>query len=421
MKLLSSLGKVAIGVTTAAAATAAAPAIATVLATLAVEYVIGEFIAKSISSILENIVKNLQVLTVFPLKRYGLTFTAGLGGSKGLVYGSPTYNEQGALQSLIGSVMGRGDNPVLNFIKGMFFSDDLMGYATKLRRDTGAVGENGEALGSEADFDNLLLVASGNSGNGNDKNVVRDYREMQFVPRARNNKERLMAYQYFALTDVDNYQNSPKLQHVELISGDKRIIPYIQEDFFNVIHEKPELNAENDVDIKQLKVNGKESTVKVIHSQNSKGEEILDMPLLNHEALNVLAEIIRRAKNNMPSANASDKNEAYEETKMSRIILVSALRVGDTQSYSSTGYTFILQGFDKAASALADATNDFVDELKNDAKGNSVLQGALFSSKDLGENRIAYTVMLPRISAEYLSDENSNDAEANQSNDEGEE
>ena len=128
------------------------------------------------------------------------------------------------------------------------------------------------------------------------------------------------------------------------------------------------------------------------------------MPLLNRDALDVLYELIRKAKMKMPAVNASDPKEVYEETKTSFIALESALRIGEKESQAAAGFTFILQGVDLAVDALAKATQELLEEVKEQAvKG--VSETSIFDSKDLGNNKICYVVRMPRVSSMVLEEE----------------
>ena len=140
--------------------------------------------------------------------------------------------------------------------------------------------------------------------------------------------------------DTGSFQNSPKLGYNRLISEDRRFDPYISEGFFKIIHETPALNTGKNVESQILTVNGEKKYVKVIHYTLSDGSLVYDLPMLNPDAINVLYEIIRRAKNDMPAANSSDPYESYDETKTSFIALESALRIGDTESQAAAGFTF---------------------------------------------------------------------------------
>ena len=130
------------------------------------------------------------------------------------------------------------------------------------------------------------------------------------------------------------------------------------------------------------------------------GAIVYDVPLLSRDALNILYEIIRRAKNYMPAANSSDPYESYEQTKSSFIALESALRVGDTQSLAAAGHTFILQGVDNAVTPLASAIKDLQEEIKADAEKNGLGETALFDASvdTTDKTKVAIVVRMVKVS-----------------------
>jgi hypothetical protein len=134
-----------------------------------------------------------------------------------------------------------------------------------------------------------------------------------------------------------------------------------------------------------------------MHQPLANGGECLDVPMLHEEALNVLYEIIRRAKNNMPASNASDRNENYEQIKGSFIALESALRIGDNESMGATGFTFILEGSERAAAPMASAVTELAQEVAKDAQENNLCNGQIFTCQPQGSNRIAINVLMPKM------------------------
>ena len=98
--------------------------------------VAAEIMGPIASTFMNDFMKNLQAITVFPLTRYGLPWTAGMLGSKGAIVGSPSYNEQGALTTLMTSIADP-ENPILNFISSIFFSDGVKAMSENLRRKNG--------------------------------------------------------------------------------------------------------------------------------------------------------------------------------------------------------------------------------------------------------------------------------------------
>ena len=404
------MGIVAVGAATTAAITGAPALLAGIIgmATTGVILEIAAFVAfevigSFVNNQIERFTKNLEVVHVYPLKRYGRTWTAGLVGSKGVISGSPTEKEQGTLQSFIGSVIGESpDSPVLNQIKSLIFSDEAMATATKFRRDNGIIDENGKPRKGQGTFDAVLRASASNGSKRN--RLQADYRQMQITPRADYTRgdDVLMAYNHYAMTNPKMYHNDSKMNYVRLISEENRIKPYIDERFFKIIHETPALNVGNFVDSQIINIKGEQKYVKVIQQKQEPSTAnpdglVFDMPLLNPDAMNILYEILRRTKNNMPAANASDPQEGYEETKNSFVLLESALRVGDTKSQAAAGFSFVLRGVEKAAQPLAAAIKALHEEIENDAKGNKLMNSVLFDSKDMGDNKTAITVRMPKI------------------------
>lgn len=230
-------------------------------------------------------------------------------------------------------------------------------------------------------------------------NVKEDYRKMQLFPRASfsNGDDVKQAYDFFKIMDIRNFHSDPKLSYMKLISEDRRLKPYSEEDFFKIIHQYPNLDLGKNVESKTLTINGEKKYIKAMQYRLEDGALVYDLPLLNAEAIHILYEIIRRAKNNMPAANSSDPYESYEETKNSFIALESSLRVGDTESYAAAGYTFILRGVENAVAPLNAAVEELMQEIKEDYENDRGYNPSLFDMKDLGENKIAIVVRMPKV------------------------
>ena len=358
--------------------------------------------------------KNLQVVQMYPLQKYGLPWTAGVNGQKGMVYGSRTGNQQGLLQEAINTVFGSGDkdNAFAKGLKEFLILPELMETADKYEangnKDTEQAIDSAGQTSDEYDkyksgnrFANKVKGIMASTNGTNEQKILSktDYRQMQINQRADyNDPESIKAsYDYFNIDTDKNWLASNKLKRNRLISKDVRLAPYIKEGFFKIIHETPGLNEGKYVKTSNVRFDGQDTYVKQIVETRQDGKLILDIPMLNPEALNILFELIRRAKNNMPAANASDPYENYEETKTSFIALESALRIADDKSVAGAGYTFILHGVDKAAPALAKAIKEFHDEIELDAKDNKSLNSVIFDSKDLGNNKTVISCRFPLI------------------------
>jgi hypothetical protein len=384
-------GRVAAGLAGVGAA-AAAPAILVNAVIIGTTILIGKYVTESIA----RWAQNLQVLQIFPLKKHGLVMTAGLDGNKGLVYGSPSYNDPGLIKGLYANLTGANDNPAIAFAQEWFMSEEMRNIGAKYQRDGGIINDKGKPIADERMFNKTLRAAASSKGE-----ITSSYRASQLIPRValNNNKEVKESFDHYAMLNVDRIQADPKLQDNQLISVDLRLKPYLDQRFFQIIHEQENLNAGKKVKTMMLMIGGQAINTKAIIGATKDGSVLYDLPLLNRDTMNVLCEIIKRAKANMPAADASDQYQSYEETKGCFVMLKSALRVGDKDTFSSTGFSFILQGFDKAAKPLVSAIKELQAEIAAEAKTSTLLASEMFRCQVLDNNEIAITILLPNVSA----------------------
>lgn len=356
-----------------------------------------------VDAFLEMTMKNLQVLQIYPLRRYGLCWTAGVDGSKGLVVGSPTHNQQGALTKTMAHLFGSDPNGVEQWIGWLFSSDNMNEIADKYNKQLNVVDDEGNPTDTNDDYGEIIAYKGMQNGE-----IPNDYRGMQIIPRVvydNNSDEFLQTKKYFSVMDKENWVSDTHLQHAKLVSQDPRLRRYMEEQpsFFRIVHEEPALNKENKkVDSLTIHKNGAEYYIKTMHQPLKNGGECIDVPFLNKEAIHVLYEIVRRTKNNMPSANASDQNEAYEQTKGSFVALESALRIGDDDegSMGATGFTFIIEAREKAIDPMQAAIKALDEEIADDAEKNDLLNGQIFTCKFYSNERAAITVLMPKLTSE---------------------
>lgn len=375
-----------------------------------------EVLGKYINNFLTRELKEMQALQVWPLKRFGYPWTAGLAGQTGLIIGAPHAQPsilKGGLTNLLSTT---GKKPFwADILVGAFVDENVRALADKYRVQQGFLDENGNPVDTDsAGFSAQMKKALVNNGE-----VQNDYRAMQLVPRvADGTEDYLAARDYFAIKDVNTYQDDPKMEYLQVISDDPRIIPYMGDtgqNFFRIAHEEPALNPDpGQVEAITLKKDGTNYHLKLIHGTTPNGEPYLDAPLLNKDTMNILYEIIRRAKNKMPPMNCSDRYEHYEETKNSFVCLESALRIGDKESEGATGFTFILEGYDKAKKPLADAITELYNEIEKENKANPMRNQHLFytSSEGLSDGKVAIRVMMPKMTSINNTENNGGNTDA---------
>ena len=395
------------------------------------ETAISYCVTSMVSSFVEEKLKSMSAVKVYPLERYCVPYTAGIAGSKGLVISEHAQKGSGGIKAALASF---ADNPIVDMVAGLMLSDEANAALDKFKRDNGMVNSEGKPTSNSAIYGQKYLHAASKSMD------ERDYRSMQVTPRvnlgkawkyasqeagsmtAEQQEERDTlandiqdAFQKYAMLDSEHWFVDPKLLNCVLVSNDARLKPYMEEQFFYIIQEQPTLNRQEGAVTTQVitTTSGEEDYVKAIVSQDGNGKQIVDVAMLHPDALNVLYEIVRRAKNRMPAAKASDQVEAYEKTKGSYVVLKSALRIGDTSSYASTGFSFILQGTEQAYDKIIEAAEELTKEIDEDYKSsNGITNEAIFTyvygeAQGISNNEVLFTVYMPKVTTNSAGEDTS--------------
>lgn len=360
-------------------------------------------ITENISAIAEEKLKSINAVTVYPIERFNLPYTAGLNGSKGLVVSEHANLDKGDFKKSIASLVA-SDNPAVRFFQEIFFSDEALAAAESIKQNAGLISKDSKPKASNKLYLQNRLSNKASVMNNN------DYRAMLLKPRVSIEKEDISQSKTnqvtsselstsiapYRIVETKNWFANPKLKNFIIISEDSRLKPYIEEQFFFILNEAPTLNKGERVSTQNIIQNGKEKYVKIIQSTEN-GDTIYNVPLLTKDSLNILYEIVRRTKMNMPGANGSDKKQMAEELRGNYIVLKSALKVGDSKSISSSGYGFILQPTgDKAKIAIAKAIKNFQDEVTDEHKksgGKTPEYLFLASTENLSNDEIAFSVL----------------------------
>lgn len=345
-----------------------------------------------INAWLENELRNYKVLTIYPLKKYGYAYTAGFEGARGTVYGSPTWGDRGSLGDVFDFLEGF---PIIGTVGNLLFSDEVKELASKYQKDANIMSSATDVVNYDEEAARILGHISG----ADTSYFANTYRGQQLQPRATAATPAAMtaSYNHFKKLDTENWKNN--LGENVMISQDARIMPYLEEKFFLIVHESPGLPVDGkSVTDETIDIGGKKFRIKAIHLVDKQGNAVVDVPLLNRQALNILYEILKRAKRYMPSANATDPNEHWESTKNDYIALKSALRIGDRTSMGSTGFTFILEGTaGNSQRALKSALESLDKEIKS-YNGQDGIQTDIFQYKQMKNSEVSVIVSMPQVS-----------------------
>lgn len=350
-----------------------------------------------LSNTIFRFLRNKQAMQIFPLKKNNIPFTAGVMGSQGFIYGSPSYNKQGTMTRLLSNLFTDDDSSsnLIKLIKDFFVDDAIQDIANKNMHSLKIIDSDNKAVRSEKQFQSVF-------GNFAQKqsDSINNYRMLQSTKLVSSQEERVVAYNKYSILG-DNFQNNSKLNNNTLLSESQSLKPFIDEKFFMILHDSPGLNKGELIETQLINVQGQDKYIKIIKSQSKDGSKtIYDMPFLNPNAILVLNEILRREKNKMPPANTPDQYENYDYTKNSFIVLKSALRVNDPDTMSSTGFCFILEPYGNITDFFESTIQEFYNELKNEGNQNTILNSTLFEYKKLDHgNEYAFTVIMPSATA----------------------
>ena len=374
--------------------TVAAPIIAaTMMASTLIMPLLNSWVAEQL--------RNYKVITIYPIKKFGYAYTAGFEGARGTVYGSPTWGDRGSFGDVLDYM--QEEYPILSSVLGFLASDEVGDLAKKYQKDNAIIGSDGEPVVAEEEYNKMMAHLAGAPSSY----FSNSYRSNQIVPRASTKTPVAFtnAYNYYKKLDTKNWKND--LGENMLISNDARLRPYIKEQFFSIVHEEPGTPVDSQkVTDENVTVNGKIVRLKAVHTVDGKGNAVVDVPFLHRDAIHILYEIIKRAKNKMPPANSQDPQEYWEQNKNDHIALKSALRVGDRTSMGATGFTFVLQATaDNSKRALKEAIEEFYQETKS-YEGNPCISSDIFEYKQHDNGEVSVVVTMTSVSGQPESNNN---------------
>lgn len=312
-------------------------------------------ITRSVQEWFERKLKNLQVLTVFPIMKNNRVMTAGMNGTQGAVFGSPTYNQPGFLENMASwffdkhsGAMGHG----MDFLRDMFLTTpEMLETVNKYKRDNVTVVQNTEEANLAAQTALLQSLVS-NEARGYDA-----YKQAMLVPRVEDTKSDPAKVAFFKNKIVD----------VNDITVDKKIMDnlvYIfQTDVGKLLHEKGVLKFSAEADIKansqqatiksrvittptQAEGNGVQYAAKtILYEKKEQGNgklPVYDIPYLRPDAIIVLDRILKEVAQTLQPDYKSE-NSDFNKLHKHNIVIQNATRVNEEKSWYSTGYLFTIE------------------------------------------------------------------------------
>lgn len=301
-------------------------------------------ISTSLSSALYNWIRNLRVVKVFPLKRYGKPYVSGLDGSHGLIYGSPSWDKEDYLGKIIGTVFapGKGDSMgsmVANIFRELFTSEDVMNEAAKFTHENDMVDADGNPTQTEEMFkglENNIMRGTMCFEGASERLKLQPRAAVDDYTQVKKNTDK------YRCSDVTNISKDPALNKLIVIKSFPSIEPFVRNRFLRIVHDAQVFSDISRIREYNLNVKGHVTTVYGITDNDGH----IDFPILHQDACVVLSDILYKAYRivtNGSVSNANDNAQTIKDTNGQFIVLKKAYTVGDNNLYSSSGFSFIIE------------------------------------------------------------------------------
>lgn len=320
---------------------------------MAVTYAVTSFVYEYV----ERWMKNLQVLQIFPLKKDGMVLTAGLNGSKGVVVGSPTYNDSGTIKEWLGNLFA-DHGGVYDFVRDMFASAEMKEIAARFRNRSG-LPDPDTVVGRVAIASDIMKsIASDNM-----RSQQQGYNSMLMLGRIPSmngkNSEAAEAYRNYAILDVDTIAiNADIRDNMIPLQYNERLIKATEDGYFRLMHTEGIPFNESTIDNKEVvysnqvitfNLEGTPHPVNAIRTNLTDTTYMYDLPFLRIDAYFMIDRILQKLedKYKVNSENVKDKDKIKEHP----LIIHSALRAGENK-WTSTGFVFRVQVIDEDLGAI---------------------------------------------------------------------
>ena len=318
------------------------------------EYVCVDVIAKMVYSGIERMMRSYEVLQIYPLKQNGVVLTAGLDGSKGLVIGSPTENDPGALRGLLADTLSykTGDwSWIHNFLMGALATDNMREIAANYRKKNNLPDPNdpGDMVAITDKINTLLSAISSDnmiSSNAYQATLLKPRITVLTGTEAEKIKTNNMILCEDIATGVPSVSKIGACVELEndmiYLSKNGALQQYITNKYLIVDHDAIQTAAKT-IDI-NLPNYGASTPV---HYKSYMGLDknkkpaitVYDVPFLRPDAYYVLIALLEKAETLI---NVNKTVDGIDYFTQYPVTLTNALRIGDP-NWWSTGYAFRLK------------------------------------------------------------------------------
>lgn len=386
---------------------------------------VGTFICcTNLKNSLYRFLKNIQTISVFPIYKSQRPLLAGMAGHRGSVYGYPytDSNKTDNIQAMVQYVFN--DMPASFIAKIVMSGYDTDSLFANWNANLGTGEENSELLNSSYSATKNQTIFTNKVYEEISKEFTNRASYIQALktqPRitkfntSNNTSEEYLKYQIGGLythPDKEEYKDLPKSEKkyvsAKEMTNNKKLaaltIVEEDEDIKLAINKKHGIireflfshSADNAQKVDLLRESGNREVRYLVdntHPDKNYGGDtdveykaIFDLPMIHEDAMSVLKIII----------NSS-------ELKNCKVTFASGVRVNDTRSWKSTGFSFTLK------SNNFEALKKAVDAAKNNTKWYNSSNSALCFNYSIGTDNevIAITVYAPKESNSNSSSDDS--------------
>lgn len=378
---------------------------------LAVEFVV----TKSAQEYLTRALKNLQVLTIYPLKKDGIVWTAGINGHQGSVFGSLTYDTPGWLEQLAIKFFDYGNDSswtsparYLALLRDMFVTtDEMKDIVNGYKRGNGYTVESqsDEKIATERQLEISQNIAM------KDVQSYSDYKNIYFTERLTmeqiqsNAEEANLAYATYKISSMDIEKDKNITKNLNCIISDTKVINnlYFNDCFklaYDFNYNDVDNNKELGLTIKKIPIHNGDGAVQEVYAKEvgNYTPKVYDIPYLRPDAMILLNHVVDSVLKVVQPDYTLDTCK-FEEIKKTPFILHSATMVNSTEGWRSTGYLFTLEvknydNFSNIIKEINEQKEEIVSTLVNDKQPFTIINEA---ANGYNKNTYSFFVHCPVV------------------------
>ena len=318
-------------------------------------------LTKSAHNMLTNKLRNLQVLTIYPLKKDNLVWTAGINGHQGSVFGSATYDKPGWLENLAIKIFDYGNSSessgvakFLGLLRDMFVTtDEMKEIVDEYKRGNGYVtnSDSEDKTITEAQNSVLEKLAKQQTLGYSNYKIIYFSDRLSMSSIKKQDDEAIRTYAYYKITNVNDIEHTTKVadnlvsiyksEMIQLL--DKKDV-FVWTADFNKNGTPAEFESINMKRKNILTGNGSTTTpayVKEIKTENNP-LTVYDVPYLRPDSILVLDMILKTIIRDI-EPEFDNPTCTFSELGKYSFVLHNGTRINSNAGWRSTGFLFSME------------------------------------------------------------------------------